>query len=698
MKKAILLLLALACVTVFAQPQLSTEVFTPLESQGSFPADLRRAANTPKSDKAYNPFLVAMLTQGRVVYGTEMNQYLDRIVEQLLTNHPQLQQEVHVYILQTPVVNAYSMQNGVILVTTGMMAQVTNEAELAFVLAHEIAHYSEKHGMENDKSQKRDRDVVSGYLRRHSHSRDQEFEADRVGLTTFFKDSPYSYDVLDGIFDVLLYSDLPFDEIPFQRTAVEESFYHFPDNYFLKTVANIADRSNMIDTFLTHPNIERRRTVAKGLVRNLSNDGRKTFVQPEEQFTRLRNVARFACIDQMLVSHQYDKAIYNIYVLQQSFPDNPFLERSLATAWYGAAKHKNYGQTSTMVEPYREVEGERQQVNYLMSKMNRQEYSVFALRKAWAAMRQQPENEYLQSVVKDLMTDIFIKQKMRYVDFCDYPQGTSLEEIAQTGEDTTRYSNKYDRIKQQNMSVKVLPEAKFKAVNYMLVDIHSDSLFRAMVNDVVVNAEMLAVLEEVGDKHIGNEKSLLIMTPTYHTYDNGGNIKSASKDRRDAERLQEIMCRAVKRSGITPVTFNMDFSDPETGKYNDYVKMCRWSRDFSRAGALNMRYHTSEYLDDIAASFGTRKLCYVNVSDSPGRGYFPAKFYLPWIVPVFPYTLPVVTAVLSLRPHEVDVNCLIIDIVDGQIESNSRYSQYEVMRKAYVHGFVYQELERYLRR
>ena len=66
-----------------------------------------------------------------------------------------------------------------------------------------------------------------------------------------------------------------------------------------------------------------------------------------------------------------------------------------------------------------------------------------------------------------------------------------------------------------------------------------------MVNDVVVNAEMLAVLEEVGDKHIGNEKSLLIMTPTYHTYDNGGNIKSASKDRRDAERLQEIMCRAV---------------------------------------------------------------------------------------------------------------------------------------------------------
>lgn len=695
MKKTALLFAVCLCVSAFAQPTLSVEKFTPIESQGNFPADLRRAANTPKSDKDYNPFLVAMLQQGRVIYGSEMNQYLDNIAEKLLANYPQLQQDIHVYLLQSPTVNAFSMKDGTVFVTMGMMAQVTNEAELAFVLAHEIAHYSERHGTDEEKG--RDRDVVSGYLRRHNHSREQELEADRVGLTRYYKDSPYSYEILDGLFDVLLYSDLPFDEIPFPRTAVEESFYQFPDNHFLKTVANIADRSNMIDTLLTHPNIERRRTAAKGLARNLSNDGRKAFVQPEEQFTRLRNVARFACIDQMLISHRYDKAIYNIFVLQQSFPDNPFLERAMVTAWYGASKHKNYGQTSVIAEPYRDVEGERQQVNYLMSKMNRQEYSVFALRTAWAAMKQYPEDEYLQNVVKDLIVDIFVKQKMRYIDFCDFPQGTSLEEIAQTGVDTTHYSSKYDRIK-QSANVKVLPEKKFKTVNYMLADIHSDSLFRAMVNDAVVNAEMLAVLEEVGDKHIGNEQSLLIMTPTYHTYDNSGNIKSAAKDQRDAERLQKILCRAAKRAGITPVTFSMDFTQPETEKYNDYVKMRNWSEDFSRANALNMRYHTSEYLDDIAAGFGTRKLCYVNVSDAPGRRFFAGKAYLPWLVPVFPYSFPVVVSTLSLRPHDIDVNCLIIDIVDGQIESNGHFSQSEVMRKAYIHGYAYQELERYLRR
>ena len=700
MKRFLLIITALFALTAFAQPQLSVENFAPIESQGTFPADLKKAANTPKSDKNYSAFLVSMLKQGRVVYGTEMNRYLDNIKEKLLVNYPQLQQEIHVYIMQSPIVNAYSLPDGTVLVTMGMLAQVTNEAELAFVLAHEIAHYSERHSKSDDTKSK-DKDVVSRYMRHHQFSRDQEFAADRVGLTTYFKDSPYSYDILDGLFDVLLYADLPFDEIPFQRSEVETEFYHFPDNYFLKTVANIPDRSNIIDTLLTHPNVEKRRTVAKGLVRNLSNEGRKEFVQPQEQFNRLRNVARFACIERFLISHDYDKAIYNIHVLEQTFPDNDYLRRAKATAYYGAAKHKGTGQTSTFAEPYRDVEGEQQQVNYLLSKMNRNEYAVLALRMSWAALQSAPEDEYLQNTVKDLINDIFVKNKMKFIDFCDYPQGTTLEEIAQTGGDTTRpaaSNSKYDRIKQQNMNSKVLPEPKFKTVNYMLVDIHSDSLFKAWVNDAVVNAEMQAVLETVSDAKIGNEKSVIVATPIYITLDNSGYVKSRAADQRNAAQLQKLMCRALKRNHITPVTLDMDFVDPKTEAYNNFAKMRQWNDDFTNAGGLDMRYHTSEYLDDIAAELGSRKLCFVHVTDVPGRRFSPAKVYLPWLAPVFPYTLPVVVTVLALRPHDVNVSFRILDVVDGKTEVSSHYSQTDVMRKAYVNGYVYQRLEQYVRR
>ena len=700
MKRFLLIITMLCALTAFAQPQLSVDNYAPIESQGNFPADLKTAANTPKSAKSYNPFLVSMLKQGKILYGTEMNQYLDNIKEKLLVNYPQLQQEIHIYILQTPLVNAYSMPDGTVLVTMGMLAQVTNEAELAFVLAHEIAHYSERHG-KNDDTKSKDKDVVSRYMRHHQYSREQEFTADRVGLTTYFKDSPYSYDILDGIFDVLLYADLPFDEIPFQRSEVEADFYQFPDNYFLKTVANIPDRSNMIDTLLTHPNIEKRRTIAKGLVHNLSNESRKRFVQSEEQFTRLRNVARLACIEQFLVNHDYDKAIYNIHVMEQTFPDNAYLSRAKATAYYGAAKHKGSGQTSSYMKSYRDVEGEQQQVNYFLSKMNRNEYDVLALRKVWGALQADPKDEYLQNIAKDLINDIFVKNKMRFVDFSDYPQGTSLEEIAKTGGDTTNSaaaSSKYDRIKQQSMNAKVLPDPKFKTVNYMLVDIHGDSLFKSWVNDAVVNAEMQAVLESVSDAKIGNEKSVIVTTPIYLTYNNNGHIKSSAADQRNAAQLQKLMCRALKRHKISPITLTMDFSNPETEKYNNYMKMRLWNADFTNSGGLDMRYHTSEYMDDIAAELGSRKLCFVHVTDAPGRSFFGNKLSLPWLAPIFPYSLPIVVGVLSLRQHDVDVHFRIIDVVDGKTEVSGHYSKSEVMRKAYVNGYVYQRLEQYVRR
>lgn len=699
MKRIILLVIVFSALATFAQPQLSVNNYAPIESQGSFPADLKKAANTPKSDKEYNLLLVSMLNQGRILYGTEMNQYLDNIKEKLLVNHPQLQQEVHVYILQSTLVNAYSLPNGTILVTMGMLAQVTNEAELAFVLAHEIAHYSEHHG-KNDHSKSKDKDAVSRYMRYHQFSREQEFAADRVGLLSFYKDSPYSYDILDGLFDVLLYADLPFDEIPFQRSEVETDFYQFPDNYFLKTVANIPDRSNMIDTLLTHPNVEKRRTLVKGLVNKLSNEGRKRFVQPEEQFTRLRNVARFACIDRFLINHDYDKAIYNIHVMEQSFPDNDYLSLAKATAYYGAAKHKGSGQTSSYMESYRDVEGEQQQVNYFLSKMNRNEYAVLALRRAWTALQAAPENEYLQNVTKDLIHDIFVKNKMRYTDFCDYPQGTTMEEIAQSGGDTTlpaATNSKYDRIKQQSTSTKVLPDPKFKTVNYMLVDIHGDSTFRAWVNDAVVNAEMQAVLDAVTDTKIGNEKSVLVATPIYLIYNDNGRIQSPSADKRNAEQLQKLMCRALKRNHITPVTISMDFSKPETEAYNNFAKMRQWNDDFTNSGGINMRYHISEYLDDIAADLGSRKLCFAHVTDAPGRGFFGNKVTLPWLAPIFPYSIPIIVGVLCLRQHDVDVNFRVIDVVDGKTEVSDHYSNSEVMRKAYINGYVYQKVEDYVK-
>ncbi|HEY5611709.1 MAG TPA: M48 family metalloprotease [Thermoanaerobaculia bacterium] len=53
--------------------------------------------------------------------------------------------EWHFAVLETPLVNAFSAPGGYLFVTTGALAQMHSEAELAAVLGHEIAHATEKH-------------------------------------------------------------------------------------------------------------------------------------------------------------------------------------------------------------------------------------------------------------------------------------------------------------------------------------------------------------------------------------------------------------------------------------------------------------------------------------------------------------------------------------------------------------------------
>lgn len=51
------------------------------------------------------------------------------------------------FVLDIPQPNAYACPGGIVFITKGMLQNLQNEAELAFVLAHEIAHISKFHGI-----------------------------------------------------------------------------------------------------------------------------------------------------------------------------------------------------------------------------------------------------------------------------------------------------------------------------------------------------------------------------------------------------------------------------------------------------------------------------------------------------------------------------------------------------------------------
>ena len=55
--------------------------------------------------------------------------------------------KIRIKIIRDPTVNAFALPNGTIYVHTGLLARLENEAQLAFVLGHEISHIVNKDGV-----------------------------------------------------------------------------------------------------------------------------------------------------------------------------------------------------------------------------------------------------------------------------------------------------------------------------------------------------------------------------------------------------------------------------------------------------------------------------------------------------------------------------------------------------------------------
>ena len=299
-----------------------------LVSEGEMPSILREifASDGKKEDDL---FLKKLFQSGKIVYGSSLNRYLDNILDKLLVNDSKLRNEITLFVVKSPEVNAFAMNKGIILVNIGFLAQVTNEAEIAFVLAHELVHIAEKHALELPKEKNLDT-----YLTYHNRSREKENEADKYALERYFTASNYSYKAIDGAFDVLQYSYLPFDNIPFKRSMVETDFYKFDDKYFLKNIKPIHSREDYIDTLSTHPNLQKRRTAANNFISSKNDNGRELFLQGKELFEEIQTIARFETIRQYLTTHNYGKAYYNAYVLLQTMPNNVFLQNAMAIAVY----------------------------------------------------------------------------------------------------------------------------------------------------------------------------------------------------------------------------------------------------------------------------------------------------------------------------------------------------------------------------
>ena len=616
---AMLLMLA-AGVAGVAQQKYDLNDFTCIKSEGPIPADLRKGLGELYSEdkqrvRDYNDGKLAnrdrvleasyhinrLTSNGRILYGDPITRMVERIADTLLKDYPGLRGELRFYTVKSSSVNAFATGQGMIFVTTGLVAQVENEAQLAYVISHEIVHYYRKHNMEvltrRIKNSDDEAEQMANFLKYHYRSREMENEADSLGLRLFYIGSPYDKRVTDGVFDVLQYAMLPFDEVPFDTTYFNSPYYRLPSHYFLEKVAPISSRDDYPDSLSTHPNIKKRRARTGDILSHYEGGSAFVVTTPDE-FVHLQGLARFECIRQNLIYSNYTRAFYDCYVLQRQYPNNAFLARSMAQALYGIAMYKTYYNTNSIVGNYRQYEGEVQQVYYLFSKLTAAEATLVAMREVWKMHRLYPDDPQLSAMGRDLLLALRDKHSLSRASFAaTYDTAT----VGVGSQQTAITNQKYARIRQKQQQSHIADQSRYAFTDFMM---ENDS-FRSFMDSCLDG-------EEAHDTVDHSAKATFLYAPQYIVVENS---KDASIKYRKSDRMEQALVgkvlEAAKAAGMSIV----DFSDPAMRKhadaefYNDFVTINEWTNEFWKSkGNVPLSLSTQPLMNDLNQRYCTDKL------------------------------------------------------------------------------------------
>jgi len=109
-------------------------------------ADIRELAPGEKGLwQEADEFDRALVRAGKVNDDPVLTAYLKGIMDRL---YPEFGGRLKVRLLNAPQINAFALPNGSIYVSAGLVARFENEAQLATVLAHEGAHFTHRHSLQ----------------------------------------------------------------------------------------------------------------------------------------------------------------------------------------------------------------------------------------------------------------------------------------------------------------------------------------------------------------------------------------------------------------------------------------------------------------------------------------------------------------------------------------------------------------------
>ncbi|MBO4773955.1 MAG: M48 family metallopeptidase [Bacteroidales bacterium] len=713
-KLLILGIITLCFQTASAQKSYDLNSFTGLQSEGSVPADIQNSLQElyemdKDRVKEYNQGKMTnrdrvllgsyqinkLMSSGRVLYGDPITRMVEKVADQLLANEPALRSQLRFYTIKSSDVNAFCTGQGMIFVNVGLIAQLQDESQLAYVLAHEIVHYVRKHNLEvltrdNRKEAKKseeddevwERDqTVRLLLRYHQRSHAMETEADTIGLKRFYLKAGYSTD-LDGVFDVLQYSALPFDEIPFNTEYFNTERYQVPQSCFLDSVKAISARDDYDDSRSSHPNIKKRRTLVNELLKQIPSGGARYIVTTEEEFDRLRTLARLECIRMDLIDAEYANAFYSCYLLQKTMPDNLFLEKSRLQALYAISKYKTYQSVNNYIPLYTDYEGEIQQIYHFFHKIESKELAMLTIKELWESYRNVTNDETAYRMAADIGKDLFSRYNCT-PDFFQHPGDSTPVKI----DTTQQYKNlKYERIRKKKQD-----EGKSNTLSYIFYDLFgTDTVFEGFLKRCYLNR-----LEKPSETKETLPNGLYLYNPSYRVYDMSSMNLKVQKSEAQETKLPQLMKEFAADEGFFPY----DFSDQAIQKstnadsYNEFARLNDWTIEFMHTrGRFPMILFTQPEMNQLNDKYNASSMSLFLVENAEDYGIYYHPFLSTFGIVSVLGTAPTIYSIFANK-EETRIYSMLVDTKNGKVKKSNAMPVKMKDDASVVKSAIYQHFE-----
>lgn len=349
-----------------------------------------------------NHAIDVLLSSGKFSFGDPVTTYINQVADKVLAKRPELRKKVRFYLYKDPSANAFCVADGLIGVNNGLIANLRSEAELAFVLAHEVSHFLEGHIFEDYFKEQEKSDgsveVLEDIESRLKRSRGQELEADSVGLRIFLE-SGYESSAISGALISLYESYHPFGRCEVGGNPLSHNnAYQLPEWAVKRFQDSILDDYDYLSLGHGHPNIAQRLEEVNQFFFDAAVEVGQLFLVSEQSFYNARKWARFENVKINLIQANFTEALYEIHCLEEKYPNNKFLALSKMRALYGLAAYKIRARYHEVVPVPSALPGPIKDLSYTLFQLNKYELIGIAVRLANDLMEDYPANMDLKTM------------------------------------------------------------------------------------------------------------------------------------------------------------------------------------------------------------------------------------------------------------------------------------------------------------